>query len=82
MRYNRQLMQAILWGRMDYLKDVIATKVISLDEAVDAYSTFSDGSAEKYIIDPHQSIRKAIEPRAQVEVRSAKRPAPLAKGTH
>lgn len=82
MRYNRQLMQAILWGRMDYLKDVIATKVISLDEAVDAYSTFSDGSAEKYIIDPHQSIRKVIEPRAQVEVRSAKRPAPLAKGTH
>ena len=82
MRYNRQLMQAILWGRMDYLKDVIATKVISLDEAVDAYATFSDGSAEKYIIDPHQSIRKVIEPRAQVEVRSVKRPAPLAKGTH
>lgn len=55
MRYNRQLMQAILWGRMDYLTDVVATEVITLDDAPEAYKDFNAGAAKKYIIDPHGS---------------------------
>lgn len=58
MRYNRQLMQAILWGRMDYVSDVVATEVISLDEAVDAYRIFDEGSPKKFVIDPHGLIRR------------------------
>lgn len=57
MRYNRSLMNAILWGRMDFLNDVIAPEIISLDEAVDAYRAFDDGSQKKFIIDPHGSLR-------------------------
>ncbi len=53
MRYNRQLMNAILWGRMDYLDDIIATEVISLDDAVEAYRIFDEGSPKKFVIDPH-----------------------------
>lgn len=53
MRYNRQLMQAILWGRMDYLTEVVATEIIGIDEAPEAYRLFSEGAAKKYIIDPH-----------------------------
>ena len=53
MRYNRQLMMAILWDRMPYLRDMLNTKVISLDEAPDAYATFDTGVSDKFIIDPH-----------------------------
>jgi glutathione-independent formaldehyde dehydrogenase len=73
MKYNRHLMQAILWGRMDYLNDVIATEVISLDEAVNAYRIFDEGSPKKFIIDPHSSIRKKSGARAEVTVTSAAR---------
>jgi glutathione-independent formaldehyde dehydrogenase len=69
MRYNRQLMQAILWGRMDYLNDVIATEIISLDEAIDAYQIFDEGAAKKYVIDPHGMIRKKSPAQLKVAVR-------------
>ncbi len=58
MRYNRGLMQAILWGRMDYLNDVMDTEIISLDQAVEAYKVFNEGSSKKFVIDPHGLIRK------------------------
>ncbi len=73
MRYNRQLMQAILWGRMDYLGDVVATEVISLDEAVDAYRIFDEGSPMKYVIDPHGSIPKSKSAKATVVTRNGAR---------
>lgn len=71
MRYNRHLMQAILWGRMDYLGDVVATEVISLDEAVDAYKLFNEGSPKKFIIDPHGMISKKTSSREKVASRRA-----------
>lgn len=59
MKYNRDLMMAILWDRMPYLGEVINTEVISLDQAPDAYRIFSDGSPKKFIIDPHGSVKQA-----------------------
>jgi glutathione-independent formaldehyde dehydrogenase len=59
MKYNRDLMMAILWDRMPYLGEVVNTEIIALDEAPDAYKAFSDGSPRKYVIDPHGSVKKA-----------------------
>ncbi|WP_445284675.1 alcohol dehydrogenase catalytic domain-containing protein [Streptomyces sp. DSM 118148] len=56
MHYNRELMMAILWDRMPYLSPMLNTKVISLDDAPDAYATFDTGVAEKFIINPHGLI--------------------------
>ena len=58
MRYNRQLMMAILWDRMPYLREMLNPTVISLDEAPQAYADFDKGSDLKYIIDPHDMIAK------------------------
>ena len=60
MKYNRLLMEAILWGRMDYLGDVIDTAIIPMDDAVEAYRLFDEGSRKKFVIDPHGSIRKPV----------------------
>lgn len=79
MRYNRQLMQAILWGRMDYLGDVVATEIISMDDAVDAYRLFDEGSVKKYVIDPHGSIRKTTKPSLKVQTTRAARSGTMAK---
>jgi len=59
MHYHRELMMAILWDRMPYLSPMLNTKVISLDEAPDAYATFDQGSSNKFIIDPHGMIPAA-----------------------
>ncbi|MEU6547721.1 alcohol dehydrogenase catalytic domain-containing protein [Streptomyces sp. NPDC046859] len=56
MHYNRELMMAILWDRMPYLSPMLNTRVISLDDAPEAYATFDTGVAEKFIIDPHGLI--------------------------
>ncbi|MEU9924322.1 glutathione-independent formaldehyde dehydrogenase [Streptomyces griseoluteus] len=56
MQYNRELMMAILWDRMPYLSPLLNTKVISLDEAPEAYATFDSGVPLKFIIDPHGLI--------------------------
>lgn len=53
MRYNRELMMAILWDRMPYLTPLLNTEVIPLEGAVDAYKIFQDGSPKKFVIDPH-----------------------------
>ena len=55
MRYNRQLMNAILYDKVQIAKAVDAT-VISLDDAPQGYMDFDKGAAKKYIIDPHGSI--------------------------
>ncbi|MDH6523196.1 glutathione-independent formaldehyde dehydrogenase [Streptomyces sp. SAI-135] len=56
MHYNRELMMAILWDRMPYSSAMLNTKVISLDDAPDAYATFTTGVSDKCIIDPHGLI--------------------------
>ena len=57
MNYNRQLMMAILGGRLDHLREVMATEVVTLDQAVDAYRTFDEGVSKKYVIDPHGLLK-------------------------
>jgi glutathione-independent formaldehyde dehydrogenase len=59
MKYNRDLMMAILWNRMPYLSEVVNTEIIALEDAPRAYKTFSDGSPKKFVIDPHGSVKKA-----------------------
>jgi glutathione-independent formaldehyde dehydrogenase len=55
LRYNRQLMQAILHDKVQPAKAVNVT-VISLDQAPGGYVDFDKGAAKKYVIDPHKSI--------------------------
>ena len=54
-KYNRQLMQAILWDRIELAK-IMNYQVIPLDKAPQAYQDFDAGSPKKFIIDPHNSI--------------------------
>jgi len=55
MRYNRQLMMAILHDRVQIGKNVNAT-VIPLDQAPEGYREFDKGVARKYVLDPHGMI--------------------------
>ncbi|HEU4948023.1 MAG TPA: formaldehyde dehydrogenase, glutathione-independent [Kribbella sp.] len=56
MRYNRQLMMAILHDRTQIAKNVNAT-VIPLDQAPEGYADFDKGAARKYVLDPHGMIK-------------------------
>jgi glutathione-independent formaldehyde dehydrogenase len=58
LRYNRQLMQAILHDRLPIAKIVNAT-VISLQEAPKGYHDFGSGVAKKFVLDPNGMIAKA-----------------------
>jgi glutathione-independent formaldehyde dehydrogenase len=58
LKYNHQLMQAILHDRLPIAKIVNAT-VISLDEAPKGYKDFDSGVAKKFILDPHGLLGKA-----------------------
>jgi glutathione-independent formaldehyde dehydrogenase len=58
LRYNRQLMQAILHDRLPIAKIVNAT-VISLQEAPKGYHDFDSGVARKFVLDPNGMIAKA-----------------------
>ena len=55
MRYNRQLMMAILHDRVSIAKNVNATP-IPLDQAPRGYDEFDHGVASKYVLDPHGMI--------------------------
>jgi glutathione-independent formaldehyde dehydrogenase len=52
MKYNQQLMQAILWDRIN-IAEVVNVQVIALDEAPSGYHEFDAGAAKKFVIDPH-----------------------------
>ena len=56
MRYNRQLMMAILNDRVQIAKNVNAT-VIPLDQAPKGYADFDKGAARKFVLDPHGVIK-------------------------
>jgi len=58
MKYNRQLMQAILHDKIEIAKAVNAT-IITLDEAPRGYSDFDKGAAMKFILDPHGMLNAA-----------------------
>src|ERR1700680_3893035 len=58
LKYNRQLMQAILHDRLPIAKIVNAT-VISLNDAPQGYQAFDSGVAKKFVLDPHGILRKA-----------------------
>ena len=55
MRYNRQLMMAILHDRVSIAKNVNAV-AIPLDQAPEGYHEFDLGAARKYVLDPHGMI--------------------------
>ena len=55
LRYNRQLMQAILYDKVQIAKAVNAT-IISLDQAPQGYQDFDKGAAKKFVIDPHGTV--------------------------
>ncbi len=58
LKYNRQLMQAILHDRLPIAKIVNAT-VIPLSEAAAGYKEFDSGVAKKFVLDPHGLLAKA-----------------------
>lgn len=57
MKYNRELMMAILHDRVRIAKNVNATP-IPLDQAPRGYREFDQGAARKYVIDPHGMISR------------------------
>ena len=52
LKYNRQLMQAILHDRLPIAKIVNAT-VLPLSDAARGYADFDKGAAKKFVLDPH-----------------------------
>lgn len=52
LRYNRQLMNAILHDRLPIAK-IVNAKVLPLDQAAEGYASFDAGVAAKYVLDPH-----------------------------
>ena len=52
LKYNRQLMQAILHDKIQIAKAVNVT-VIKLDDAPKGYVDFDKGTAKKFVLDPH-----------------------------
>ena len=57
LKYNRQLMQAILHDRLPIAKIVNAT-VIGLEQAPEGYQQFDRGAAKKFVIDPNGLVGK------------------------
>ena len=55
MRYNRNLMMAILHDKIKIAK-AVNVQTISLDEAPKGYKDFDKGAAKKFVIDPHDMI--------------------------
>jgi len=58
LKYNRQLMQAILWDRLPIAK-IVNVKVINLEQAPEGYKSFDAGVANKFVIDPHEQLPQA-----------------------
>ncbi len=58
MKYNRQLMQAILHDKIKIAKAVNVT-VVDLDAAPQSYAEFDKGVPKKYVLNPHHAIPAA-----------------------
>lgn len=55
MKYHRQLMNAILYDKIQIAK-AVNVQIISLADAPMGYAAFDKGAAKKYVIDPHGMI--------------------------
>jgi glutathione-independent formaldehyde dehydrogenase len=55
MKYNRALMMAILYDKIQIAK-ACHVEVITLDQAPQGYGDFDKGAAKKFVIDPHGMI--------------------------
>lgn len=55
MKYHRQLMQAILYDKIQIAK-AVNVEVISLSDAPKGYQDFDKGAAKKFVLDPHGMI--------------------------
>ncbi|MGV3558656.1 formaldehyde dehydrogenase, glutathione-independent [Larkinella arboricola] len=55
MKYHRQLMNAILYDKIQIAK-AVNVEVITLDKAPQGYQDFDKGAAKKFVIDPHGMI--------------------------
>ncbi|WP_339903175.1 formaldehyde dehydrogenase, glutathione-independent [uncultured Cyclobacterium sp.] len=55
MKYHRQLMNAILYDKIQIAK-AVNVQIISLQESVQGYKDFDGGAAKKFVIDPHGMI--------------------------
>jgi glutathione-independent formaldehyde dehydrogenase len=56
LKYNRYLMQAILWDRIK-IAQAVGVQVISLVDAPKGYADFDAGAAKKFVIDPHRMLK-------------------------
>ncbi len=52
LKYNRNLMQAILWNRLP-IADIVNVTVVPLDDAPEGYRQFDGGAPRKFVLDPH-----------------------------
>lgn len=52
MKYNRQLMMAILHEKV-HIADAVNARAIRLEDAPAGYADFDAGAATKYVLDPH-----------------------------
>ncbi|AWM32308.1 formaldehyde dehydrogenase, glutathione-independent [Hymenobacter nivis] len=66
MSYNRQLMQAILYDKVQIAK-AVNVEIISLDEAPSGYAEFDSGVAKKFVINPHNLIPNVKKAKAAKE---------------
>jgi glutathione-independent formaldehyde dehydrogenase len=64
LRYNRQVLQAILWDRLSIAK-IVNARVITLDAAPEGYAAFDTGVANKFAGDRHGGVSRRQLPRAQ-----------------
>lgn len=58
LKYNRALMQAILWDRIN-IAEIVGVQVITLNDAPKGYAEFDSGVPRKFVIDPHQMLKAA-----------------------
>jgi threonine dehydrogenase-like Zn-dependent dehydrogenase len=58
LRYNRQLMTALLNDRLPIAK-IVNAQAISLEDAPKGYAQFDQGIAAKFVLDPHGLLAKA-----------------------
>ncbi|NPT61635.1 formaldehyde dehydrogenase, glutathione-independent [Paraburkholderia elongata] len=70
MKYNRALMQAILWDKIK-IADVVGVQIISLDDATRGYAEFDSGVPKKFVIDPHKQLGHIQAPRANGSTEAA-----------
>ncbi|WP_035349108.1 formaldehyde dehydrogenase, glutathione-independent [Edaphobacter aggregans] len=58
LKYNHQLMQAILHDRLPIAK-IVNASVISLTDAAQGYKAFDSGVAKKFVLDPHGLLARS-----------------------